>query len=109
MKIFAKKVRMPKHAIWLVPGLKVKRWFLMSVTGSVLAAIGVTFMFKLEPLSYILNLAKTIFATVRPEPVGALFIFVGAILFIQSWRKTNISMLDSDNIDLNRKKKSMGE
>ena len=109
MKIFAKKVRMPKHAIWLVPGLKVKRWFLMSVTGSVLAAIGVTFMFKLEPLTYILNLAKTIFATVRPEPVGALFIFVGAILFIQSWRKTNISMLDSDNIDLNRKKKSMGE
>ena len=37
MRIFDKKVKMPKDAIWLVPGLKVKRWFALSIMGSVLA------------------------------------------------------------------------
>ena len=57
MKIFDKKVKIPKDAIWLVPGLRVKRWFALSVTGSVLAAIGATFIFKLEPLYYIVKTA----------------------------------------------------
>ena len=55
MRIFDKRVKMPKNTIWLVPGLKVKRWFALSVTGSVLAAIGATFIFKLEPLYYIVK------------------------------------------------------
>ena len=82
MKIFDKKVKIPKDAIWLVPGLRVKRWFALSVTGSVLAAIGATFIFKLEPLYYIVRTAKELFHVVPPEPVGVLFVFVGAILFL---------------------------
>lgn len=109
MKIFDKKVRMPKDAIWLVPGLKVKRWFALSVMASVLAAIGVTFVFKLEPLYYIVSLAKEIFHVVPPEPVGVLFIFIGAILFLLAWKKTNLSMMVQDNNDLARQKQSMGE
>lgn len=109
MKIFDKKVKMPKDAIWLVPGLKVKRWFALSITGSVLAAVGVTFFFKLEPLNYIVKGAKALFHIVPPEPVGALFIFVGAVLFILAWKKTNFSMMESDSADLKRKRQSMGE
>ncbi len=108
MKIFRKNVKMPKEAIWLVPGLKVKRWFALSVAGSVLAAIGATFLFKLEPLNYIVAAAKKLFYVVPPEPVGALFIFTGAVLFFLAWKKTNISMLN-DDIDSQRKKGSMGE
>lgn len=109
MKIFDKKVRMPKDAIWLVPGLKVKRWFALSVMASVLAAIGVTFVFKLEPLYYIVSLAKEIFHVVPPEPVGVLFIIIGAILFLLAWKKTNLSMMFQDSNDLARQKQSMGE
>jgi len=109
MKIFDKKVKMPKDAIWLVPGLKIKRWFALSITASVVAAVGVTFLFKLEPLYYIVNTAKEIFHTIPPEPVGALLIVLGAILFILSWKKTNFSMMDTNNVDMMRKNKSMGE
>ena len=87
MKIFDKKVRMPKDAIWLVPGLRVKRWFALSIMGSVLAAIGVTFVFKLEPLDYIVKFAKELFHVVPPEPVGFFGIAVGAVLFVQAWKK----------------------
>ena len=109
MKIFDKKVRMPKDAIWLVPGLKVKRWFALSVTGSVLAAIGVTFIFKLEPLDYIVKFAKQLFHIVPPEPVGIICVFAGAVLFIQAWKKTNFSMMGVDSENSQRLKQSMGE
>ena len=108
MKIFDKKVKMPKEAIWLVPGLKVKRWFALSVAGSVLAALGATFLFKLEPLEYIVAMAKKLFYVVPPEPVGALLILTGVVLFFLAWKKTNISMMN-DDIDSQRIKGSMGE
>ena len=53
MKIFKRKVKIPKDAIWLVPGLKIKRWFALIIIGSVLAALGLTFLFKLEPIYFI--------------------------------------------------------
>ncbi len=109
MKIFDKKVKMPKDAIWLVPGLRVKRWFALSIAGSTLAAIGFTFLFKLEPLNYIVKTAKELFHIVPPEPVGALFILVGAVLFMLAWKKTNFSMMDTNDTSLMRKKDSMGE
>ncbi len=109
MRMFNKKVKMPKDAIWLVPGLKIKRWFLLSVVGSILAFVGVTFVFKLEPLYYIVKKAKELFHVVPPEPVGVLFIFVGAVLFLLAWKKTNISMMETDSADEKRKRKSMGE
>ena len=107
MKIFDKKVKMPKNAIWLVPGLRVKRWFVLIVMASVLATIGVTFVFKLEPLDYIVKLAKELVHIVPPEPVGALFIAFGAVLFIQAWKKTNVSLMEADSE--NRRKNSIGE
>ena len=109
MKIFNKKVRMPKDTIWLVPGLRVKRWFLLMILASILAGIGITFVFKLEPLYYIVQTAKEWFHVVPPEPVGGLLILFSAVIFIVSWKKTNISMMESDDNDINRKKQSMGE
>ena len=109
MKIFDKKVKIPKDAIWLVPGLRVKRWFALSVTGSVLAAIGAAFIFKLEPLYYIVKTAKELFHVVPPEPIGVLFVFVGAVLFLLAWKKTNLSMMDVSDVNQLRKKDSMGE
>ena len=109
MKILHKKVKMPKDAIWLVPGLKVKRWFALSVIGSVLAAIGVTFVFRLEPLYYIVSTAKELFRLIPAEPVGVGLIILGAIFFVLAWKKTNISMLDDNDIDIKRKKDSIGE
>jgi len=108
MKIFHKRVRIPKDAIWLVPGLKVKRWFILIIAGSVLAAIGLAFVFNLEPLYYILRTAKDILDIIPPKPIGLFLIIFGAILFMLAWKKTNISMMEGDS-EIQRKKQSMGE
>lgn len=107
MKIFDKKVKIPKDAIWLVPGLRVKRWFFLIILASVLGAVGVTFLFKLEPLYYIVDKAKDLFHMVPPEPVGALLIFIGAILFISAWKKSNYSVMSGDSAIL--KEHNIGE
>ncbi len=109
MKIFDKKVKLPKDAIILLPGLKVKRWFALIIMASVLAALGLTFLFRLEPLEYIVTQAKGLYKIVPPEPVGALLIAIGAVLFVLAWKKTNLSMIDDEDINIKRKKDSIGE
>ncbi len=106
MKFLNSKVKMPKDAIWLVPGLKIKRWFALIVLGSVLAAIGITLLFKLEPIYFIISTARKIFHIVPAELAGVVFIASGAVIFIQAWKKTNFSMLDLNG---SRKQSSMGE
>ncbi len=109
MKIFDKKVKLPKDAIILLPGLKVKRWFALIIMASVLAALGLTFLFRLEPLEFIVTQAKELYKIVPPEPVGALLIAIGAVLFVLAWKKTNLSMIDDEDINIKRKKDSIGE
>ncbi|MBE7706856.1 MAG: YvcK family protein [Cyanobacteria bacterium SIG30] len=83
-----------KDAIWLLPGLRVKRWFILTITGAVLAALGLAFLFKMEPIYFLLDLVKKIINFVPPEVIGIILIVAGAIIFIASWQKTNFSMLD---------------
>ncbi len=106
MRFFNSKVKMPKDAIWLVPGLRIKRWFALIVLGSVLAAIGITLLFKLEPIYFIVSTAKKIFHIVPAELAGLVFIGFGAFIFIQAWKKTNFSMLDLNG---SRNQRKMGE
>ena len=106
MKIFKQKVKMPKDAIWLVPGLKVKRWFALIIIGSILGAIVVTFLFKLAPIYFIVESAKNIVKFIPPEPVGLVFIILGAMIFIQAWKKTNFTTL---GLNEQRKQESLGE
>lgn len=106
MKFLNSKVKMPKDAIWLVPGLRIKRWFALIILGSVLAAIGITLLFRLEPIYFIVSTAKKIFHVVPAEFAGLVFISFGAYIFIQAWKKTNFSMLDLNG---SRNQSTMGE
>jgi len=106
MKLFNSRVKMPKDAIWLVPGLRIKRWFALIILGSVLAAIGITLVFRLEPIYFIVSTAKKIFHVVPAELAGIVFIGFGAYIFIQAWKKTNFSMLDLNGA---RNQGTMGE
>ena len=94
MRLFNKK-----NVIWLIPGIQIKRWFALSVTASVLAAIGVTFLFRLEPLYFMVEKARELFHVVPAEAAGIFLIFMGVILFILAWEKTNFSMMDDSNAD----------
>ena len=108
MKIFQKRVKMPSGTLWLVPGLKLKRWFFLIVLGSVIATIGVTFICKLEPIIFLYRWAKKLFFHNETISliVGFLFIVIGAITFVKAWQETNFSMLDANG---ERNRRAMGE
>ena len=106
MKIFKTRVKMPKGTLWLVPGLKLKRWFALIVLGSVVAAIGVTLLFQLQPIYFLVKYAKKMFHTVQPELAGVIFIVLGAIIFLKAWQETNFSFMD---IKGQRNRHAMGE
>ncbi len=106
MKIFKTRVKMPTGTLWLVPGLKLKRWFALIVVGSVLAAIGAALLFNLEPVYFLIKYAKKLFHTVHPEVAGVILIVVGAVIFLKAWQETNFSMLD---VKGQRSRKAMGE
>lgn len=106
MKIFKTRVKMPTGTLWLVPGLKLKRWFALIVVGSVLAAIGTALLFKLEPIYFLIKYAKKMFHTVQPEFAGLVFIIIGAIIFLKAWQETNFSMM---NVKGQRSSKAIGE
>lgn len=97
---------MPTGTLWLVPGLKLKRWFALIVAGSVLAAIGATALFRLEPIYFLIKYAKKLFHTIQPEVAGVLLIAAGAVIFVKAWQETNFSMMD---IKGQRYRKATGE
>jgi len=106
MRIFRKDVRMPKDAIWLLPGLRVKRWFSLIIVGTILAAFGVALFFKLQPIIFLVNLARQIKTYVPHQVLGAILIGIGAITFLKGWSKTNFSLMD---ISQERGKKRVSE
>lgn len=106
MKILNSKVKMPKDAIWFVPGLRIKRWFALIILGSVIAAIGIALVFRLEPMDFLIKTARQIFENGFMEAFGVAFIAVGAFMFIRGWKQTNFSMLDVNGA---RNQASMGE
>lgn len=85
---------MPKDAGWLLPGLEVKRWFLIIIIGTILSAIGFCIILNLKPIYFLMGLIMKIAQTVPSEVIGAIFILAGALFFVKGWQKTNYSILD---------------
>lgn len=104
---FSRRMKNIKNdAIWLVPGLRVKRWFGLIILGAVLAAIGAAFLFKLEPIYLFVTAAKKLVHIVPAELIGIIFVIGGAILFLQGWQRTNYSVLSADET---RSQRALGE
>ena len=90
-------IRIPKDAGWLLPGLEVKRWFLLIITGAILAAIGLCIIYNLRPVYSLINMIVRITQMLPSEIIGWLLIFLGAFLFFLGWLRTNYSILDVNN------------
>ena len=90
-------IRIPKDAGWLLPGLEVKRWFLLIITGAILAAIGLCIIYNLRPVYSLINMIVKITQMLPSEIIGWLLIFLGAFLFFLGWLRTNYSILDVNN------------
>ena len=89
-----KHIKVPKSVGWLIPGLEVKRWFILIFLGSFLILFGLFSLLNIEILTWSLNILK---ATVNYMPshfFSGLLLLAGVIIFFLGWRNTNMSILD---------------
>lgn len=86
--------RMPKDAGWLLPGLEVKRWFLMIFLGTLCAVVGFSIIFNFKPVYFIIKLMLKITESFPTEIIGAIFVALGAFLFLKGWQYSNYSILN---------------
>lgn len=88
------KIRMPKDAGWLLPGLQVKRWFGLIILGTVISLLGLCVLFNMRPVYFAVGILKYIAVTVNQELLGVVLVFAGAYIFLKGWKNTNYSILD---------------
>lgn len=91
-----KKIKMPKQAGWLIPGLQVKRWFALILVGASMITLGVLILFDLQPIYNIMKFIQKIATKISTEWLAFGIVMLGAALFFKGWQKTNLSILDID-------------
>ena len=93
-KIFNKKIKIPKDATWLIPGLQVKRWLILIFGGVMLAVLGALILLDLRPVLSITEWIKTFAKAVPSDLFAWIFIICGGVLFFIGWKNANYSILD---------------
>lgn len=91
-----KKLKVPKQAGWLIPGLQVKRWFLLIFIGAAVMTVGILMLFDLQPIFNTMQFIRKIATKISTEWLAFAFIMFGAAIFFKGWTKTNLSILDMD-------------
>ena len=89
-----KKIKMPKQAGWLLPGLQVKRWFALIFVGAVLMTVGILILFDLKPIYNTMQFIQQIATQISTEWLAFGIVMIGAAIFFKGWQKTNLSILD---------------
>ncbi len=88
------KLRVPKQIGWLVPGLQVKRWFALTLVGTILMTVGILIWFDIKPIFYTMQFISKVANTVSTEWLAFALVMFGSALFFMGWKKTNLSILD---------------
>ncbi len=91
-----KKIKMPKQAGWLIPGLQVKRWFALIFVGALFMTVGVLILFDLQPIYNTMQFISKIATKISTEWLAFGIVMIGAAIFFKGWQKTNLSILDID-------------
>lgn len=97
MKNFKNTMRMPKDAGWLIPGLQVKRWFVLIFLGAILMGLGFLILCDIKPIFYTMEFIRKIAMNISTEWIAFAVIMFGAAIFFKGWKQTNLSILDINN------------
>jgi uncharacterized cofD-like protein len=89
MKMFNKK-----DAGWLIPGLQIKRWFLLIFFGAVLMTLGILILVDVKPVFYTIQFVQNIATKASSEWIAFGVIMLGALVFFKAWQRTNLSMFE---------------
>ncbi len=95
MNIHDKEVRITDKVRWLIPGLQVKRWFLLYLFSATLILLGFLIIFGFKPVYYIMEFIKYVANVVPTSWLAVSMVLLGSGLFCLSWSKTNISLLEA--------------
>jgi len=103
MNIKDKEVKLTDKVRWLIPGLQVKRWFLLYLLSATLILVGFLIIFGFKPVYYMMEFIKYIADVVPTNWLAVSMVLLGLGLFCLSWSKTNMTLLnaqDTENIDI---------
>ncbi len=90
-------VDVKKEVGWLIPGLEVKRWFLLIFFGSVMIVLGFMVLANIRPIYITLELIRKAALILPTNLLAAVFIFIGSIIFFKGWQKTTLSIMDMNS------------
>lgn len=97
--MFNKDKKILKDALWLMPGLQIKRWFILIFIGSLLITIGFMIFFNLRPVYATMEIIRKIAMTFPTDIIAAVMIALGVISFFKGWQKTNLTILDVQHVN----------
>jgi uncharacterized cofD-like protein len=82
-------------AAWLLPGLQIKRWFILIFLGTLLLFLGVMIFFNIHPIHISMEVVKRIALKTPSHLTAAFFIAMGMFCFFFGWKNANMSILDA--------------
>ena len=77
-----KKIKIPKQAGWLIPGLQVKRWFALIFVGAAMMTVGVLILFDLQPIWNTMQFISKIATKISTEWLAFGIVMLGALSLI---------------------------
>ncbi len=95
MNIKEQEIRIAEKARWLIPGLQIKRWFLLYFVGAALVFIGFLIIFGFRPVYYMMKFVHHIANVVPTSWLAVSMVLFGLGLLCIAWSKTNISLLSA--------------
>ena len=90
-------VDVKKEVGWLLPGLEVKRWFLLIFFGSVMIVLGFMVLANVRPIYLTLELIRKAALVLPSNLLAAIFILIGSVIFFKGWQKTTLSIMDMNS------------
>lgn len=90
-------VDVKKEVGWLLPGLEVKRWFLLIFFGSVMIVLGFMVLANVRPIYLTLELIRKAALILPSNLLAAVFILIGSVIFFKGWQKTTLSIMDMNS------------
>ncbi len=84
-----------RQATWLLPGLYIKRWLGMLITGFLCLIVGAALLLNLQPITLAIELVQTIAPRIPSWVSGSLLTLSGIILLMLGYRKTTGTVFDA--------------
>jgi uncharacterized cofD-like protein len=84
-----------RQATWLLPGLYIKRWIGILVTGFACIAVGLALWLDMKPITMAINFIKTIAPMIPNWASGSFLLLSGVIMLWVGFRKTTGTVFDA--------------